>query len=109
MSYAGGLRSGRAGAPAEMVFPLRGRDGALRPFHTRVIPVRDGAGRITRWFGINTDVSAQSETEARLRASEEQWREVFERAGDGDLHHRRRGPAGRRQRGRLRHGPALPR
>jgi PAS domain S-box-containing protein len=72
-----------AGAPVEMVFPLLGRDGAFRPFHTRVTPIRDGDGRTTHWFGINTDVSALSETEARLRSSDEQLREVFERAGDG--------------------------
>jgi PAS domain S-box-containing protein len=71
-----------AGAPAEMVFPLKGRDGVLRPFHTRVTPIRDRAGLNTHWFGINTDVSNLSETEARLRASDEQLREVFERAGD---------------------------
>ena len=72
-----------AGAAGEMVFPLRGRDGQLRPFHTRVAPLRDAEGRITRWFGTNVDISAQSRTEAQLRTSEEQWREVFERAGDG--------------------------
>src|ERR1700723_2645105 len=71
-----------AGQPYEMVFPLRGRDGRLRPFRTRVVPLRDRDGRLTRWFGTNTDISAQSETETRLRMREEQWREVFERAGD---------------------------
>jgi PAS domain S-box-containing protein len=71
-----------AGAAGEMVFPLRGRDGQLRPFHTRVTPLRDAEGRISRWFGSNVDISDQSRTEARLRTSEEQWREVFERAGD---------------------------
>src|ERR1700722_9759697 len=72
-----------AGVAAEVHFPLRGRDGALRPFHTRVVPLRDQTGRITRWFGTNTDISAHAETEAQLRAREEQWREVFDRAGDG--------------------------
>ena len=71
-----------AGEPYEMVFPLRGRDGTLRPFRTRVVPLRDPSGEVTRWFGTNTDISAQSEIEARLRTREEQWREVFERAGD---------------------------
>ncbi len=70
-------------APGEMTFPLRGRDGTLRPFHTRVVPVRDERGDLSRWFGVNTDVSAQAATEARLRTSEEQWRQVFECAGDG--------------------------
>src|SRR5579872_286904 len=71
-----------AGLADEMVFPLRGRDGALRPFRTRVAPLRDADGRVTRWFGSNTDISRQVEAEERLRTSEEQWREVFERAGD---------------------------
>jgi PAS domain S-box-containing protein len=70
------------GRADEMVFPLRSRDGRLRPFRTRVVPLRDAEGRITRWFGTNTDISGQVEAEARLRTSEEQWREVFERAGD---------------------------
>jgi PAS domain S-box-containing protein len=71
------------GLADEMVFPLRGRDGALRPFHTRVTPLRDEHGAITRWFGVNTDISAQAQAEADLRASQEELREVFERAGDG--------------------------
>ena len=70
------------GRADEMVFPLRGRDGGLRPFRTRVVPLRDAEGRVTRWFGSNTDISRQVEAEDRLRSSEEQWREVFERAGD---------------------------
>ena len=70
------------GVADESVFPLRGKDGVLRPFQTRVVPLRDHMGRITRWFGTNTDISAQSETEARLRSSDEQLREIFERAGD---------------------------
>jgi PAS domain S-box-containing protein len=71
-----------SGLADEMVFPLRGRDGRLRPFHTRVVPLREPDGRISRWFGTNTDVSDRLDTEARLRSREEQWREVFERAGD---------------------------
>ena len=72
-----------AGEAAEMVFPLRGRDGNLRPFHTRVAPLRDASGKVTRWFGVNTDISDRSEAEARLVLSEEKLREVFDRAGDG--------------------------
>jgi len=55
------------GEPFEMTFPLRGADGRFRPFLTRVQPVRDGTGRVARWFGVNTDVSAQAEAEDRLR------------------------------------------
>ena len=49
------------GQPFEMVFPLRGVDGAYRPFLTRVRPVRDAAGAITHWVGCNADVSQQEQ------------------------------------------------
>ena len=71
-----------AGEAADMPFPLKGKDGLFRPFQTRVVPLRDSAGRVTRWFGTNTDMSAQSDAEARLQLSEEQLREVFDRAAD---------------------------
>jgi PAS domain S-box-containing protein len=45
------------GEPFEMTFPLRGADGIFRPFLTRIIPLKDAAGRVHRWFGTNTDVS----------------------------------------------------
>jgi PAS domain S-box-containing protein len=44
------------GEPFEMEFPLRGADGEFRWFLTRVNPLRDSQGKITRWFGTNTDV-----------------------------------------------------
>jgi PAS domain S-box-containing protein len=47
------------GEPFEMVFPLKGEDGRFRPFLTRVRPVRDAQGQVTRWFGTNTDISEQ--------------------------------------------------
>ena len=55
------------GEPFDMVFPLRDADGLFRPFLTRVMPVRDAAGRITRWFGTNTDISEQKRVESELR------------------------------------------
>ena len=64
------------GEPLDMVFPLRGGDGVFRPFLTRVMPVRDREGKIARWFGTNTDISAQRETEEALRESEEMLRRL---------------------------------
>ena len=55
------------GQPFEMTFPLRGADGAFRPFLTRVIPVRDSSGTITRWFGTNTDVSIEVQIQEKLQ------------------------------------------
>lgn len=54
------------GQPFEMVFPLRGVDGAYRPFLTRVRPVRDTAGAITHWVGCNADVSQQEQQRVLL-------------------------------------------
>ncbi len=51
----------------EMTFPLRGADGIFRPFLTRVIPVRDASGQITRWFGTNTDVSIEIHAQEKLQ------------------------------------------
>jgi PAS domain S-box-containing protein len=60
----------------EMTFPLRGADGRFRRFLTRVHPARDASGRVVRWFGTNTDVEDQMAVEARLRASEQRFRDL---------------------------------
>jgi PAS domain S-box-containing protein len=67
-----------SGEPFEMVFPLRGADGVYRPFLTRITPIKDGQGRVTRWFGTNTDITQQRLTEELLRKSEEQFRTLAE-------------------------------
>ena len=40
---------------------------ASAPFLTRVIPVRDSSGNITRWFGTNTDVSIEVQIQEKLQ------------------------------------------
>ncbi|GAC1436422.1 MAG: hypothetical protein NVSMB58_26710 [Terriglobales bacterium] len=67
----------KTGEAFEMVFPLRGADGAFRSFLTRIRPLRDERGRVIRWFGANTDISAQKLTEEALRDSEKQLRAAF--------------------------------
>ncbi|MFL5606116.1 MAG: PAS domain-containing protein [Gemmatimonadaceae bacterium] len=52
-------RSIETGEPFEMTFPLRDADGVFRQFLTRVEPVRNTAGSVTRWFGTNTDVERE--------------------------------------------------
>ena len=64
--------------PVEMIFPLRGADGVLRPFLTRVAPLKDDAGRVVAWFGTNTDISEQQATADALRESERRERERAE-------------------------------
>jgi PAS domain S-box-containing protein len=71
------------GKPFEMTFPLRGADGRFRPFLTRVEPVRDGQGRVTRWYGANTDVSGQALVEAELARREAYLAAFFEQSAAG--------------------------
>jgi PAS domain S-box-containing protein len=62
------------GEPFDMVFPLRGADGVLRPFLTRVNPLRSDAGRILYWFGTNTDITELRQAREALANSEERLR-----------------------------------
>jgi PAS domain S-box-containing protein len=55
------------GQPFEMTFPLLGADGDYRPFLTRVVPIRDEAGAIMRWFGANIDVTDQERQQEHLQ------------------------------------------
>ena len=57
------------GEPFEMTFPLRGADGVFRPFLTRIQPVRDAAGKVAHWFGVNTEISEQRAVEEALRTA----------------------------------------
>jgi PAS domain S-box-containing protein len=57
----------RSGNPFEMEYPIRGADGKYRWFLTRVNPVRDRHGQVTRWFGTNTDVDQVKRAEQALR------------------------------------------
>lgn len=69
------------GEPFEMVFPLRAHDGSFRSFLTRIVPVRNRAGEVIRWFGTNTDIDelrkaqlALLESESKLRVQQERLR-----------------------------------
>jgi light-regulated signal transduction histidine kinase (bacteriophytochrome) len=67
------------GEPFDMEFPLRGADGIFRSFLTRVLPLKDSAGSVIRWFGTNTDISALKRAEEALRAAHtELERRAFE-------------------------------
>ncbi len=59
------------GAPFEMVFNMRGRDGLFYPFLVRGNAARNKEGEVQHWFGTCTDVSVQQSNEERLRHKNE--------------------------------------
>ena len=61
-----------SGEPFDMVYPLRGSDGVLRPFLTRVTSLKDDQGHVRRWFGTNTDISERLQMEAALLAAKDE-------------------------------------
>ena len=68
------------GHPFELTFPLRGADGKYRQFLTRALPVKDAEGKIINWFGTNTDITLQKETEQALIESNNELEFVLEAA-----------------------------
>ena len=70
------------GEPFDMVFPLRGADGALRPFLTRMMPIKSADGKVVRWFGTNTDITELHDAQKALRISEERWSTTLRSIGD---------------------------
>jgi PAS domain S-box-containing protein len=74
-------RSIATGEPFNMVFPMRGSDGAFRPFLTRVMPLKDNQGRVHQWFGTNTDISEQLAVEQSLQKHNQRLRLLWEAAG----------------------------
>ena len=73
------------GQPFDMVFPLRGADGVFRPFLTRVTPVFGSDRKVDRWFGTNTDISEQRQSQEALRRQSEWLRVTLGSIGDAVL------------------------
>jgi PAS domain S-box-containing protein len=63
-----------AAEPFEMVFTIRGADGVLRPFLTRISPAFDADGAVTNWYGVNIDISLQVKAEDAVAKSEARFR-----------------------------------
>ncbi|QDV72849.1 PAS domain-containing hybrid sensor histidine kinase/response regulator [Botrimarina mediterranea] len=61
----------------EDTFPLRSKEGEYRWFLSRAQPIRDESGAILRWFGTNTDVTAQREAEQALRDADDRKNEFL--------------------------------
>jgi PAS domain S-box-containing protein len=57
----------KTGTAFEMELILRAWDGQHRPFLTRIVPLRDPAGAVTRWIGSHVDISEQKSREEHTR------------------------------------------
>ncbi|HYE41327.1 MAG TPA: PAS domain-containing protein, partial [Ramlibacter sp.] len=55
------------GEPGEAEARLRRHDGEYRWFLFRANPLRDAAGKIVQWYGVNTDIEDRKRAEADLR------------------------------------------
>jgi PAS domain S-box-containing protein len=72
------------GEPWEDTFPLRRHDGVFRWHLSRAVPIHDGAGRISMWFGTNTDITDQrklADDREELLSAERAARSEAERVG----------------------------
>lgn len=66
------------GKPYVGEFRIRRGDGAYLWHLVRAVPIRDGAGRITRWIGTNTDIDDHKKLTERLAESEARLRLAIE-------------------------------
>jgi PAS domain S-box-containing protein len=55
-----------SGGVFDVQMRIRRGDGAYRWFQTRATPIRDDAGRITRWFGSSTDIQELRDAQAAM-------------------------------------------
>jgi PAS domain S-box-containing protein len=65
-AWARWTRSLETGEPYHVEYRLRRHDGEWRWVLGRALPVRDEAGRISRWYGTCTDIHEQKLVEAQL-------------------------------------------
>ena len=64
--------------PYDVEHRLRRADGVYHWFRHAGRPVRDREGRITEWYGTTTDIEEQKQTEAALRAREQELSQLVD-------------------------------
>jgi PAS domain S-box-containing protein len=64
------------GEPLDLELRLRRADGQYRWFLGRIVPLRDEAGNIVKWYGTLLDIEDRKQAEARLQQSEARLHEA---------------------------------
>ena len=65
-----------SGEPGEIEARLRRFDGEYRWFLFRGSPLRDGSGKVIKWYGTNADIEDRKRATDALRASELNFRMI---------------------------------
>jgi PAS domain S-box-containing protein len=60
-----------SGVAIEAELSLPGQDGIVRPFLTRVVPLRDAADAVYGWIGTHIDISERKRSERELRSAKD--------------------------------------
>jgi len=66
---------------------VRDREGNLHRLYTVKIAERDAGGKVSRIFGVSTDITTIRQSEEALRRSEKRFRELFEHSNDAIFIH----------------------
>jgi PAS domain S-box-containing protein len=64
--------------PYQIEHRLRRADGVYRWFQARGLALRDGEGRVTRWYNLLTDIDDRKRAEEVLRTSEQNLRLIVD-------------------------------
>jgi PAS domain S-box-containing protein len=73
------------GQQHEVQYRLRRWDGAYRWVHVLGEPLRDGEGRLTRWYGLMIDIDDRKRIEEDLRATQSRLSRATQTATVGEL------------------------
>jgi hypothetical protein len=69
----------QTGRPIEIELRLRRADGEFLWFLARAHPVRDAAGRVSRWYGTSTEIDARRREEGLARENAESYKQILDR------------------------------
>ena len=67
-----------AGKPGEFEVRMRRHDGEYRWFMVRLEPLLDDSGKVTQWYGINTDIEDLKRAQAKLHDDERELRRILD-------------------------------